>query len=314
MKRRDRIILMVTGFMVVVIVCITFIVHGVLQAIARNKVMSAQPTASPFNTENVVITVYPTVTQVPTATPVFVMTVTPAPTATVPPMPTATPVPVITATPVPTATLAPIVIITPTPTATPTPVVTATPVPTATPTPVVTATPTPAATPTPVVTATPTPTQVITPTAIPSEENLEKVKAELDKMCVGTDILPARTEAATYDLYEFICTDWVDQKELFDVLSRVFENNIARWINMTEYSGLDANEILENAITSSICPNCNRPVLKYNEKNCLKFQDTINLVTDYERANRAMLDFLYYYTISPSYGSHERLIIVCNCK
>lgn len=273
--------------------------------------------ALPFETlspQYIVVT-----TSMPTATPTPI----PWPTATL--VPTATPVPMVTpipiwwptATPVPTATLVPTatpILIwwptaTPVPTATPTPIPwpTATPVPTATLVP--TPTPTPTSTPIPTPTSTPTPTPTPKPTVNPGVVNLEKIRDQLTKMNVANEIIPD-TSGKRWDLYQYIDTNYVEPYALYDSLKNIFVNCIAHSVEITfSYDG-NAEDRLQRSLQSAKCDLCGNLKMTYNSANTSEMGYLMSQITDVNRANYIMLDFLYEHT-AIIHEPSQRLTIIC---
>ena len=92
--------------------------------------------------------------------------------------------------------------------------VTPTPEPTAVPTQVPTNTPDPTAAPTPVPTQAPTSIPTLSPAEI-GKYNLEQLIARIDKIRVGNDILPNRVIDETYDLYDGLSNEYIDEQALF---------------------------------------------------------------------------------------------------
>ncbi len=274
------------------------------------------------STSTPIITSAPTMI-VATATPM--PTITPTPTmvvATATPMPPITPTPtmvVVTATPMPT--------ITPTPTITPVPngnqgggnVEYVTPAPTATltPTPVPTATPTvvPTATPTVTPTVVPTATPTVAPTETTSKQQFEMLKVEVDKVRTGNDLLMMKDVNQSYDLLNSdIDITLIDRYQLFDYLSELYINAIARWVDFSDWSGDNSIEQFVQAVNSASCPECKKFQKKFNKDNCIKMQNLMDAVeTDLEidAMNKLMWNVLVMQTTQSPYGSHERVFTIC---
>ena len=213
----------------------------------------------------------------------------------------------------PTSTIT-IVLVTPAPTDTPAP----TEEPTATPSliPSEEPTPTPSPVPTEVPTEMPTaeaPTEEPQVTPVP-EKKYARVDEELSRITIMGGVYPDYTSAPSYDLYNYIDVNGLDQSRLFEILRKPFESGIAQWTDMKFTSG-SAIDMLPFALNSSICEDCGRIKISESSANLSQITaifDEIEQSGNQETANRILLDYLYKYTKQNPDNYSERLIIACN--
>ncbi len=270
---------------------------------------------SPETTENVTASPIPEPTEVAaTDTPasVYVVVVTSNPETNTPNiMPTETPVIVITPIPTEVPTETAVVVITPDPTMIPTD----TPIPTATPTPTPTPTPEPTAQITNIPTIEPTPETTVTPTIQPDEEEKGKLYTELDSLTMGGGIYPEYELNPTYDFYNYVSTDIINQRDLWSILKQTFLDNVVRWFNM-DFSNTtdDPIESLSVALNSSICEECGRIKIGDNPSNIdaiMGIFSQIDVSEQYKSANNILVNFLYKYTLKNPDNPYERLFVAC---
>ena len=266
---------------------------------------------SPETTENVTASPTPEPTEVATAdtpTSVYVVVVTSNPETNTPNIiPTETPVIVITPIPTEVPTETAVVVITPDPTMIPTD----TPIPTATPTP----TPEPTAQITNIPTIEPTPETTVTPTIQPDEEEKGKLYTELDALTMGGGIYPEYELNPTYDFYNYVSTDIINQRDLWSILKQTFLDNVVRWFNM-DFSNTTDNPIesLSIALNSSICEECGRIKIGDNPSNIdaiMGIFSQIDVSEQYKSANNILVNFLYKYTLKNPDNPYERLFVAC---
>ena len=245
-----------------------------------------------------VITYTPTVEPTPTIRPIYVIRVTNDPTV----EPTA----VVTEAP----TVEPTAVVTEAPTAEPTVVVTD--APTISPTAVVTEAPT----------AEPTPVITVAPTKAPSfviveKPDSSKLEAELKTLVMMGGIYPEYTLVATYDLYDYIDVEGMEEDVLFNALRKPFEDAIANWTDMEfDFFELSVNR-LSKALESSICKECERVKIINHPENAdmiSKTFDEISKKGEMDKANKLILDFLFANTIKNPDNPNERLFISCDCN
>lgn len=219
------------------------------------------------------------------------------------PVPTATLVP--TATPVPTATLVP----------------TATSVPTATPTATLIPTATPTVTPT--ATLIPTATFTSSPTATPAatsfsynENSLNSVIYQLERLNIENEIFDEYNVEKTYDFYNYISLENIDQVKLFEYLKKFYIDVIAHSFEFdfsTPTSGESISVTIKTCLTSAYCPFCGNLKCGYYRENNIKMETLLNSVNlqNVEAANAELLYFLYENTIEGNYS--ERHFVCCSC-
>lgn len=301
----------------VLIGCLVLVVLVMVLSVSNN-VQNVTPTVTPNITPRV--TAIPTATPVPTSTPITIKIVTPVPTQTPVLVEIVTPVPTETVTATPTPTQVP-----ETPVPTETPVVTPEPtaIPTEEPTTFPTATVIPTEVPTAVPTAIPTEVPTVAPTTpqiTPIPEDVEKkymaVEDELLKLTIMGGIYPDYSSMPSYDLYNYIDVNNLDQSRLFKIIRKPFEGGVTQWTDMKFSSG-SVIDMLSFALNSSICENCGRIKISdapTDSSQITAIFDEIERSGDQETANRILLDYLYKYTRQNPSNPTERLIISCNDK
>ena len=149
---------------------------------------------------------------------------------------------------------------------------------------------------------------------VEGQKNLDLLKSELEKMCVGSDILITKEDMPTYDLATLVDLSCVNQYEAYDAFCKVFMNNLANYIAISDEGGNSPAERLEIALSSSIWPNCSR-ILRGGSNTAYEILHSIlysvNDEAQMEAMNKIMFEFLTNNTISAPYNSYGRLLLVC---
>ncbi len=206
-----------------------------------------------------------------------------------------------------------------------TPVPTATLVPTATSVPTATPTPTPTATPTATLTPTTLPTATFTtvPTATPTktsftynENSLNSVIYQLGRLNVENEIFDEYNVEKTYDFYNYISLENIDQVKLFDCLKKFYIDVIAHSFEF-DFSCVNSTDNvcnnIRNCLASAYCPICGNLKCGYYRENSTKMEEILNQVNlmELEDVNAELLHFLYENTIEGNYS--ERHFVCCSC-
>lgn len=198
-----------------------------------------------------------------------------------------------------------------------TPVPTAMLVPTATSVPTAPPTVTPTATPMPTATFTSSPTATPAPTSFSYNENsLNSVIYQLERLNIENEIFDEYNVEKTYDFYNYISLENIDQVKLFEYLKKFYIDVIAHSFEFdfsTPSSGESISVTIKTCLTSAYCPFCGNLKCGYYRENNIKMETLLNSVNlqNVEAANAELLYFLYENTIEGNYS--ERHFVCCSC-